>query len=660
MGATTTEVPAPDLQCDVVMKGGITSGVIYPTALVRLSDTYRLRGLGGTSACAIGAAVGAAAEFGRDRGGFVRLAELPASLGGGALGELFHPARSTSGLLRLLFAYLQPGRSGRPRRKVASWFAVGFAAARAFPLASVLGVVPGVAVLLVGIDAGHVAGALLAVLGVLLAVVGWLVAIGGRLYRVLTVSVPENLFGICRGLGTPGKPGFTEWLDDAIDRTAGLSDQQRPLLFGDLWTGQAIRPAAGTCDQGAWEIHTGGGDLVPVDPVVDLRMITTCLSYGRPFELPMKARNFFYDEAVWASLFPPHVMAALRDGTAPVAPSVSRATSESEWFAIMASRRGLRRLPEARVLPVIVATRLSLSFPGLISAVPLWDVDFADPGTLASLTAFREAKKVEGAMVPDGTVEFRQVWFSDGGLCSNFPVHFFDGALTTRPTFAINLGSFPDDGAPGSGQRQPDPDQRKNIEYAHSNSDLLSPRWTKLRGRGIGAMSDFAGSAFSTARNWHDSSHLDFPGYRDRIVKVFQTDREGGLNLNMDEPTITGLGERGRVAADAIAGQFHDPHYAGPTASGWDNHRWIRYRALLAALPAWLRSYAAGRDLLDIDPAAPPSYAFDTVGGRRLAADLAAALDQAVEVVERADARAVQDLTGVPNPEGVIRRVPRT
>ena len=42
--------------CDVVMKGGITSGVIYPRALVELARHYRFRGMGGSSAGAIGAA----------------------------------------------------------------------------------------------------------------------------------------------------------------------------------------------------------------------------------------------------------------------------------------------------------------------------------------------------------------------------------------------------------------------------------------------------------------------------------------------------------------------------------------------------------------------------------------------------------------------------
>jgi hypothetical protein len=47
------------------MKGGITSGVIYPLAVCELAQTYRLRSVGGASAGAIAAAAEAAAEVGR-------------------------------------------------------------------------------------------------------------------------------------------------------------------------------------------------------------------------------------------------------------------------------------------------------------------------------------------------------------------------------------------------------------------------------------------------------------------------------------------------------------------------------------------------------------------------------------------------------------------
>ncbi|GAA4692790.1 hypothetical protein [Nocardioides conyzicola] len=615
-------------QCDLVMKGGITSGVIYPAALVRLAESYRFRGLGGTSAGAIGAAVGAAAEFGRETGGFARLAELPDSLGEGALGELFHPQRRTAGLLRLLFASLRSGTGG-----------VLLAAVAAFPVASVLGVLPGIAALVIGVLSGGVAGVVLAAVGVVLIPIGWALAVGLRLYRIATVDLPANLFGICRGLGADGRPGFTEWLGDAIDEAAGLTGEQRPLLFGDLWTGEAARPVAGF------------GTPITADPDIDLRMITTCLSFGRPYELPMDARTFFYDEEVWATLFPPPVMAALRAGSDPVPADLDAVTSETGWLDLVASRRGLRRLPPARSLPVIVATRLSLSFPVLISAVPMWDVDFAAEDTRTAMAAVRDALRAD-TTPPDGSATFRELWFSDGGLCSNFPVHFFDGALPTRPTFAINLGSFPDG-------RAPDADQRHNVEYARTN-DVIPATYSGLPASGLGALTGFAGLAFDTARNWSDSSHLQFPGYRDRIVKVFQTDREGGLNLDMEQGVIDDLGARGRAAADAMVEQFGTDHYQPPHATGWDNHRWVRYRALLACMPAFLGSYARGRAALGIEPDPPPSYPFNRTATRALADELTEALDRAAAVVAAADSETLADLTGVPNPEGVIRRVPRT
>jgi hypothetical protein len=62
-----------------VMKGGITSGVVYPHAVCELARVYRLRNIGGTSAGAIAAAAAGAAELGRTsvNGGFKLLAGLP-------------------------------------------------------------------------------------------------------------------------------------------------------------------------------------------------------------------------------------------------------------------------------------------------------------------------------------------------------------------------------------------------------------------------------------------------------------------------------------------------------------------------------------------------------------------------------------------------------
>lgn len=51
-----------------------------------------------------------------------------------------------------------------------------------------------------------------------------------------------------------------------------------------------------------------------------------------------------------------------------------------------------------------------------------------------------------------------------------------------------------------------------------------------------------------------------------------------------------------------MVSQFEGARYKAPDGSGWDNHRWIRSRALLSCLPEWLAAYADGRALLDLDP----------------------------------------------------------
>ena len=42
--------------CDIIMKGGITSGVVYPEGVRVLSEKYRFKSIGGTAAGAIAAA----------------------------------------------------------------------------------------------------------------------------------------------------------------------------------------------------------------------------------------------------------------------------------------------------------------------------------------------------------------------------------------------------------------------------------------------------------------------------------------------------------------------------------------------------------------------------------------------------------------------------
>jgi predicted acylesterase/phospholipase RssA len=607
----------PRAKCDVVMKGGITSGVIYPRALVELARTHEFRGIGGSSAGAIGAAFGAAAEFGRASGGFAKLYSLPQEL---VLKDLFRPEPSTRVLLPVLLAFAGFSSKGVKRGGLAQFGAIIVTLATRLWFAGILGLLGGGSLLIAAFLSGRMPDPLFIVTGALLALVGWVVAMLVRLGWGLTRSVPRNLFGICRGLDpTGGERGLTNWMSVRLDRIAGLDETQGPLRFGHLWTGRAVLK----------ENHLR--EVEVDDRRVDLRMISTCLSWARPFEMPLRARTFLYDPVEWAKLFPADVMECLE--------RFSPADPQAE-----AHVPSLRRLPEPADLPVIVATRMSLSFPLLISAVPLWSMVYGDHG-----------EDAETEMASGTTVRYVQLWFTDGGLASNFPVHMFDTPLPTRPTFAINLGSFP------ATQTEPFPDQDDNISYAKDNKTIPNT-YREIPPQGFGAVTGFFSAVFATTRDWHDNAHLEVPGYRDRIVLVRQTSSEGGLNLNMQQETINELSDRGEVAAARIAEQFAEKRYprGGRNAlsrTGWDNHRWVRYRALMAGMPAFLGAFQRGDDALKMGSGRLPSYPFE--GDSAEVADLITEnLRNAASGVAEFDEKTLDNLTKTPGPPTVIRRVP--
>src|SRR5579872_6216624 len=119
--ADYTRASAP---CDVVMKGGVTSGVVYPTAICRLAQNFRFRSIGGTSAGALAAALAAAAEYQRltagTSAGFQRLAEVSEYLGTGSnLRDLFQPSADTQALFDLGMGFIEKGANGALLGKLA-------------------------------------------------------------------------------------------------------------------------------------------------------------------------------------------------------------------------------------------------------------------------------------------------------------------------------------------------------------------------------------------------------------------------------------------------------------------------------------------------------------------------------------------------------------
>lgn len=616
----------PVRNCDVVMKGGITSGVVYPLAICELAKTYQFKSIGGTSAGAIAAAAAAAAELGRRSpdGGFGLFAELPGHLGGA----------SPDGVNTNLFAFFQPQAATRPLFQTlvaghgGGWAAplrVLWAACRAFPLPLLLGTLPGLLLLAVNWrDQPPVSFGLTLLLGVAFAagsgLLGLVIAFGVK----LSCEVPRNFFGLCTGMegaGADGGEPLTPWLHGYFNRLAGRDPEGPPLTFRDLWGAQADDSAA------------------PRD--INLEMMTTCLTHGRPYRLPFPDddlrgrdnRKFYFREEEFRRLFPAAVVDWLMAHPRPLSEDEpERSRERRERFAQL----GFRPLPAPADLPVIVAVRMSLSFPVLLSAVPLHAVDVS-------------RRQPEESRVPE------RCWFSDGGISSNFPLHFFDSPVPRWPTFGINLS-------------EKHPDHPAGVYFPGNNSAGRQEWWNRFdEGGGLGAVLRFVLAIVATAKDWANHTQARLPGYRDRIAHVSLTEVEGGLNLNMPPERITELAERGRQVGEGFVRRFAGP----PSAEfplNWENHRWVRLRATLAALEETLLRLERGcanpvgadvpydQLIANSGQSDPPSYDWTNAAQRARAQQLLAQLratGQALAAVSAGDSLAKKSPS--PRPELSVR-----
>jgi hypothetical protein len=260
------------------------------------------------------------------------------------------------------------------------------------------------------------------------------------------------------------------------------------------------------------------------------------------------------------------------------------------------------------------------------------------------------------------------VWFSDGGISSNFPIHFFDRLVPDRPTFGIDLRPFPF-------EEGPDPEnQAENVSMATDNRKDYQRWWYRLPVRpqravvGDGRLPAFLGSAMKTMQNRVDEAQMRAPGYRDRISHVELDKEEGGMNLNMKGPLIEKLSERGRDAAAGLSHAFQAP--PDSQVITWDNHRWIRLRSALAALEQMHVQFTQGFDEVGPDRergrrtyqelldrprgVAPKSYKLENAAERDRARDEIAAIRKLGTAV---DAEAL--VPGAPKPTPVGRIVPK-
>lgn len=581
--------------CNLVMKGGVTSGVVYPGTIRVLATRYRFRKIGGTSAGAIAAAFTAAAEYRRRAALQARAPEPHQSFEGiWKLGEnlqehlkdgrtrlesLFAPNVRTQPLSDLLSTAL------RPRGAVVRGLQ---ALLGTFPAPTLTAALGGGLMGLAGVRSlGWVPGVLpspadrsdwdrpafhdarfQAVLGTSLLAWGgaWLAT---NVLRRTLRDLKANNYGLATGYEpgdeTSETPRFTAWLHRELQGLAGTTS---PLTFGDL-SGPA---------------PTGGQP----DTSIDLRLITTCLTLGRPYVLPMDSgatddKMFYFSPQEWRAYFPPTIIDFLKAKSERRISFDLKQKTDAEW--------PYYRLPSGPDLPVVVATRLSMSFPGLFSAVPMYSGGVIgrekadDPAARPSLT-YREPREVTSGTTPPAPVSHTQAvlrpcLFSDGGLTSNFPLMLFDDVVPEHPTFGINLEY--DQGPPR--QRLPhiaEVDALKNP--ATINQDARA-RW-RSQGNPVTSVLSFGLSILEAARGWFDNSLIPLPGYVERVAHVPLDAGQGGLNLRMEDTQIAALIGKGVAAGTLLLERF--ALGTRPAGWTWDTYKATRFITLATDLEALL------------------------------------------------------------------------
>lgn len=545
-------IPPADRFCDLVMKGGITSGVVYPPAIFKLAHEYRFKNIGGTSAGAIAAAVAAAAEYRRRHEhtmkGFELVGRLPRMLqeqvrGKSQLLRLFQADPSCRRLFRILIGSLNA--SGTFRRITA----VLFGCATSYWMGTLASILIS---LWVGFVCESIHGAILVFLTTLPLFIGLLI------YFDVTRNVVGNNYGLCKGMTTKEHygPALTPWLHKLIQDAAGLK-MDRPLTFGDLW-------------------KAPGGPQAPPGSTapprsIDLEMFTTNLSHGRPYTFPHfePTARLFYNPEELTPYLPEEVMTHFNRHAIPYARNSFSPMSDPD--PLIAKQLNLHEIPSASHFPILLAARMSLSFPILFSAVPLWAIDYEHP---------REGRG------------FKRCLFSDGGISSNFPMHLFDGLVPQWPTFGIDLEPEIKD-LPG----------RTFLPERYLQG--IADRWNRFdqETKAASRMGGFMMGIVNTMQNWNDNTQSRLAGVRDRVVRVRLEKDEGGLNLNMPPGVINDVATRGGEAADSLIARFLGSADADGW-SGWASQRWMRLDVFIYALNQKIAAlrHALGGNLAESEP----------------------------------------------------------
>ncbi len=492
------------LECDLVMKGGITSGVVYPHAITTIAGKYRLRSIGGTSAGAIAAVMAAAAEYRRQtspdkssKAGFDKIRERGDELAENREGleVLFQPSPELRPLFDLMMTAI--GTKGN------KMFAMLGASLKIFWGRLLIAFILALAGCALARQNGD---CWVGIAGILSAILWYVASVACKLYSLINGAFSQNHFGLCPGTTQRAdkQPALTEWMANTIQEVAGRASDARPLLAGDL-----------------------------KDHKIDIAAMTTDLSSGRPYQLPLKTNIHYFSKSEFEKIFPETIIKYLVGTQTPITVNTPSVPND------------LYRLPSGDEMPVLLVARMSLSFPGLLQAVPLYRYD-------------DELEKPPEDQSETAGWKIRKCLFSDGGISSNFPIHIFDAFLPGRPTLGISLAEYSEEHHDGVYVHLPD--------KAKTLSTALAVRAPK------GALG-FLMSIVNTAKDWQDTLQSKLQGSAERIVEIRLVSKEGGMNLKMKRKDIQRLIKLGEQAGEKLVNDFN-----------FDEHRWRRSMAFATVM----------------------------------------------------------------------------
>jgi hypothetical protein len=612
------EEPPFDSFCDIVLTGGVASGVVYPWAIVEIARKFRFRSIGGTSVGAMAAALAAAAEYGRRTNHpspFEVLRRLPAALGEPVDGKtrmfsLFQTKPDGQRIMRVwgklgtgtsvpdmhlrdvlwvvVAVYWIPATVGALLGLLlaSALIASGIALTAAQPLlhglvvlaCSVLGIGIGLALgavrdMAIGLVLGAVVGVVIgapgtglvfvSAVGVVLGIVmGLALGVVIAICKDILYGVVQNNLGLCAG-GTFEKPtsegkrrpGLVEWLHDGIQASAGLKRSDPPLTFRDLWCAPLYPGAPRT-------------DCSSRDPAdrrsIDLQAITTNVTLGRPYRLPFsdnRTRLCFRRKDL-EDYFPPVVLDALVRASGPY-----RQHSNSDPLPDDVDA-DLLELPGSD-MPIVVAARLSLSFPFLFSAVPLWAADHEG----------ERGKRV-----------LKRCLFSDGGVSSNFPIHMFDEAVPRWPTFGLWLDRQ-NPHMPGDRIFFPEyHEQGWGDNWNRFDPDAAAPGVPGYTNKGFKYLFGFVMALIAGGLAWPDRMSFRLPHVRNRVARLLLRPGEGGLNIAMPRATILRMAHEYGTEVGRLFVKRFAPVNGQPTVS-WREQRWVRMQVMLNGLRERLEGF---------------------------------------------------------------------